>query len=75
MDYLDARIAIEATAKKQGISSEELINEIEKAIEEAMHSDDPKVQERWRCVPYRGEKPTAVEFIAYMRSLVHKRQQ
>ena len=71
MDYLDAKIAIALAAKENGMTTKEFTREIELAINEAMSSDDPLAQELWSLVPRKGEKPTAVEFIAHMRSKVH----
>ena len=74
MDYLDAKIAIALAAKENGLTTEEFTEEIELAIDEAMRCDNPLAKELWSLVPRKGEKPTAVEFIAYMRSKVHNNQ-
>lgn len=71
MDILEASIALSHVAEQNGISLETVIQEIDKAIEEAMADPDPMVQERWKHIPRSGEKPTALEFVAYMRSVVH----
>ena len=67
MDLVKARRAIEEVAKSKGMSVESVINEIDLAITEAMQDPDPQVQERWTHIPRSGSKPTAVEFVAYMR--------
>ena len=74
MDYVDTWLAIEQVARKNGMDVNMLVEEIDLAIEDAMKSDDPLVQARWMCIPCRGERPTALEFVAYMRSLVHGRR-
>lgn len=73
MDYLGAMVAIEEVAEKEGISVNEVIREIDLAIEEAMQSSDPLVRARWTLIPCAGDKPTALEFIAYMRGKIHSR--
>ncbi len=73
MDYLGAIAAIEKIAEKEGVSVNEVIREIDLAIEEAMQNPDPLVQARWTLIPCAGDKPTAIEFIAYMRGKIHSR--
>ena len=72
MDYLDAQIAIALAAKENGMTTEEFTKEIQLAIDEALQSKDPIAQELWKLVPKEGEKPTAIEFIAYMRKQIHR---
>lgn len=74
MRQLDARMSIELTAKQKGISTEECIKEIELAIDEAMKSDDPLVQARWKLIPRKGEKPTAEEFVDYVAKQVYNKR-
>lgn len=70
MDHASAKKAIAWAAEKEGISEQELINEIELSIDEAMKSNDPVVRFRWSLIPCAGERPTAVEFIAFLRSVL-----
>ena len=71
MSILKARAAIEEVEERRNLPVETVIKEIESAIEEAMKSSDPRVQQRWMFVPRSGDKPTALEFVSYMRELVH----
>lgn len=74
LDLQDANIAISMAAMKNGLSRNELIHEIELGIEEAMQTNDPLVKARWAMIPCAGAKPTALEFIAFMRAVVHRKQ-
>ena len=73
MNYLDAEIAIALAAKENGMTTEELKEEIDLAIDEAMQSWNPLTREFWAHIPKDGDKPTAVEFIAFMREMVHRK--
>jgi len=72
MDIIEASMAIYHIAQESGVSVDVIIKEMEDAITEAMENPDPIIQERWKKIPRRGKKPTALEFVAYMRSIVHK---
>lgn len=72
MGLMEAQTAIKLVAEKHGITYEQAISEIEYCILEAMQNPDPHVQERWKCIPCSGEKPTALEFIAYMRDAIQE---
>ena len=74
MNYLDAEMAIALAARENGMSTEEFKAEIDLAIDEAMQCCNPAAKELWALIPRAGEKPTAVEFIAYMRNIVHKKE-
>lgn len=64
--------AIETLAKEKGISVEEVRNEIQIAIDMGMANRDPEVQAYWRKIPYKGNKPTPEEVIAYIAKQVKK---
>ena len=59
-------------AKKHGVTAEDIYRDMELAIEDAMQSTDPEAQRIWAEMPYKGEKPTPEEFVAYMSCLVEK---
>lgn len=58
------------TARKEGISVDEVRCEIQKAIDDAMQSDDPAVQAYWKKIKYKGEKPTPEEVVLYIAKQV-----
>ena len=63
MDKLKVIRAFEKIAKKEGISVDEVRCEIQKAIDDAMQSDDPAVQAYWK-------KPTPEEVVLYIAKQV-----
>lgn len=66
MDTLAAKRAIKHIANQQGTSFEEIVREIDLAIDEAIKASDDAALERWSQIPCCGERPTAVELIAYI---------
>ena len=62
--------AFEKIARKEGVSVDEVRREIQKAIDDAMQSDDPAVQSYWKKIKYKGEKPTPEEVVLYIAKQV-----
>ena len=60
--------SIEKIANSEGITPDEVRNEIALAISYALKSDDPKVQNFWKNIPCEGESPTVDEAINYLAS-------
>ena len=60
----------EKIARKEGISVDEVRQEIQKAIDDAMQSDDPAVQAYWRKIKFKGDKPTPEEVVLYIAKQV-----
>lgn len=58
--------AFEKIAKSEGISVNEVKQEIQKAIDDAIQSDDPAIQAYWKKMKYKGEKPTPEEVVLYI---------
>lgn len=58
--------AFKKIAKSEGISVNEVKQEIQKAIDDAIQSDDPAVQAYWKKMKYKGEKPTPEEVVLYI---------
>lgn len=69
---MKAKNAISKLALENGISARELLEEMQKAIDEGMNSTEPKVIKLWEKVPRKGEKPTPEEFIDYTAKKVRK---
>lgn len=58
--------SFEKIAKSEGITTDEVRNEIAVAISYALKSDDPKVQNFWKKIPCEGDTPTVDEVINYI---------
>lgn len=52
-------------AKQEGISEQEVIDEMQKAIDEGYSNPDPAIQAYWASMPFKG-KPTPQELIVYL---------
>lgn len=50
MDKPEVIRAFEKIARKEGVSVDEVRREIQKAIDDAMQSDDPAVQSYWKNI-------------------------
>ena len=70
MDTERARRALEETARRQGITLEEVVFEIEEAIEtaisQARREKNEQILAQWEKIPCEGEKPNAFELLAYI---------
>lgn len=66
MEKKQALWALRQVAQNNGVSLAQVIQEIDKLIEEAMHSDDPAVRAQWEQIPREGAVPTAVEVMVYL---------
>ena len=56
----------ERVAKQYGTTSVEVYSEIQKAIDAGFSNPDPKVQDEWKTMNFKREKPTPEEVIAYL---------
>lgn len=68
-----ARRAIELTARREGITAEQVRQEIQEAIDRAF--DNPPnalAAYRIRQIPCKGERPTPEEFIVYVAEQASK---
>lgn len=59
---------IQHIAVREGISEQEALNEMQRAIDEGYDSNDPAVQACWANLPFK-RKPTPQELIAFMAGL------
>ena len=66
MDLLRAENVLVRVAQENGVDVETVIWEIERAVQEAMDTDDVTVHARWDSIPRAGAYPTAVEVVAYL---------
>lgn len=53
-------------AAHNGVSVAEVRCDIQAALDEGWNNSDPLVQEYWRKIPCKGDKPTLEETIAFM---------
>lgn len=53
-------------AQQEGISEEEVREQIAYAISLALQSENPKAQQFWRGIPCEGESPTIEEIINHI---------
>lgn len=53
-------------AKQQGVTREEVYEEIQKAIDVGFDNPDPLVQAEWKKMNLKGKRPTPEEVIAYV---------
>ncbi|MEA4854107.1 MAG: hypothetical protein VB082_07515 [Christensenella sp.] len=58
--------AIKAVAKQHGMSVEETIKEMEKAIIEGYSNPDEQIRAYWKQIPCKGEYPTPEELIVFI---------
>lgn len=54
---------LERVAKESGATPEEVLCEMQKAIDEAYENHDPAAQPLWDMMTFKGERPTPEEFI------------
>lgn len=70
MEYTAAKKAFEELAKREGVTYEEIVQEIEDAIEAAIRNayrtGNAKAIALWHLIPCEGERPNAFEFMTYM---------
>ncbi len=64
---------IDKIAKKEGISRKQVLNEMQKAIDEGFTNPDPQIKAEWAKIPCKGSRPTPEELIEYeIRKLTGK---
>lgn len=56
---------IRQIALQEGISEQEVIDEMQKAIDIGFSNPDPAVQAYWAAMPFKG-KPTPQELMLYL---------
>ena len=56
----------EKVAEQHNTTTEEVYSEIQRAINAGFDNPDPAVQESWRKVKFKGERPTPEEVMEYL---------
>mgnify|MGYP000012445972 CR=1 FL=1 len=69
---LSAERAIKILAQRDGVSEDEIIGEIEKAIKIGMGNSDPKVQKKWKELYGENRTPTAEKLITKIAEYIVK---
>lgn len=62
---MNGKDAIRSVAQLHGTNERTVRREIQRAMEAAMKSPDPRVQRIWASIPRKGEKLTAEELIEW----------
>lgn len=74
MNKRKAQKAIQEVAKRNGVTEQEVVEEIEAAITQAyrasIQSHNQEAIALWERVPKAGEVPTAYELVAFLRKQV-----
>ena len=60
------RELLEAVAKQNNTTVEEVYKEMQIAIDAGFDNPDPEVQKMWRQIPFKGERPTPEDVIPYV---------
>ena len=60
------RRIIAEIAKNHGVSEAKVRADMLEAMRAGMENPDPEVQKQWQEIPWRGQEPTAEEFILWM---------
>lgn len=59
-------------AEEDGVTVDEVMEEIRKIIDFGVHSQDPQVRKQWDAIPRQGDKPTVAELMSYLFAEVQK---
>lgn len=62
---------IRQIAKQEGVSEQQVLDEMQKAIDAGYSDPDPAVQAYWASMPFKG-KPTPQELIVYLAGKMRK---
>lgn len=71
MKKRNATAALEAVARRNNTTVEEVRREIAHAIAIGQSSPDPQVRELWRTIPRQGTQPTPEEVIGFLAGRVY----
>lgn len=63
---------IERLARKQGITVEEMREQIAMRIKEGLNASDPKRRAQWEKIPRAGDIPTPEEYLEYILERVYE---
>lgn len=63
---MNTKEIFQQVAKQYNTTPEEVYTEIQKAIDAGFAHPDPAVQEEWKKMKFKGQRPTPEEVLAYM---------
>jgi len=70
MEHFGVKKVFEELAQREGVTYEEIVQDIEDAIEEAIRNSyrtgNAKAIALWNMIPCEGDRPNAYEFMAYI---------
>ena len=72
--FMKVNKALIQIAATHGVSVTDIRRDIQKALDEGWNNSDPKVQEYWRKIPSRCEKPTLEEVIEFMAKEIKRKK-
>lgn len=67
-----AQKIFERVARQHNTSVEDVKREIQMAMLAGMNDPTPEVQEHWKEIPCKGDKPTPEELLAYLTEKMNK---
>ncbi len=68
---MDFEKIIDIIAQKNNTTKKVVLEEMQKSIDNAFSSPDPRVRAEWAKIPCKGKKPTPEEFILYQTSQIY----
>lgn len=57
---------LKAIAKQNNTTPQEVLKDMQTAIDTGYDNPDPAVQAKWSTIPHKGERPTAEEVINHL---------
>jgi len=65
----DINAIIKMMAEQSAVTEEEILNDMQTAIDAGYHNPDPSVRERWVCIP-DTVRQNPHEFIEYISQMI-----
>ncbi|MDD4474960.1 MAG: hypothetical protein PHV95_04090 [Eubacteriales bacterium] len=73
MNKKEVQNALKKIAQKNRVSYNDVVEEIQKAIDIGMNNPDPHIGAYWKSIPHTGERPTPCEVICYISDEIHNK--
>ena len=66
---------LEQIAKENGSTPDEVYREMQIAIDAGFDNPDPKIQETWKTIPFKGDRPTPEDLVMGITNMLmrHKK--
>lgn len=65
---------VKAVAYQNGVTPDEVLREMQKAIDYAYDNHDQEAQQLWDMMTFEGERPTPEEFIMQVAMIIQSNQ-